>query len=85
MPQPHRVPFQDGDQILLYTDGLIEARDESKVFYPLAERTKVLSDADPQAALDALRADLLDHVGGPLLDDAAMLLLRRTPDPSAGG
>ncbi|MFC4530014.1 PP2C family protein-serine/threonine phosphatase [Sphaerisporangium dianthi] len=76
-PEPHRIPFQEGDQILLYTDGVIEARDESRAFYPLSERAKVLVGADPQAALDELRADLLDHVGGPLLDDAAMLLLRR--------
>jgi hypothetical protein len=34
---------------------------------------------DPQTALDSLRGDLVRHVGGPLLDDAAMLLLRRIP------
>ncbi|MFD0886801.1 PP2C family protein-serine/threonine phosphatase, partial [Streptosporangium algeriense] len=84
-PAAHRVPFGTGDQILLYTDGVIEARDASGVFYPLLDRAGVLGGPDPQAALEELRADLLDHVGGPLQDDAAMLLLRRHPRPRAGG
>ncbi|GII75489.1 membrane protein [Sphaerisporangium rufum] len=77
-PKPQRIPFQDGDQILLYTDGVIEARDHARAFYPLGERATLLAGAtDPQEALDELRADLLRHVGGPVLDDVAMLLLRR--------
>jgi len=78
-PKPYRVPFGEGDQILLFTDGVIEARDSSGRFYPLAERAPLLLGGDPQIALDALRGDLVEHVGGPLLDDAAMLLLRRNP------
>ncbi|MBB4919187.1 PP2C family protein-serine/threonine phosphatase [Streptosporangium saharense] len=84
-PVPYRVPFGTGDQILLYTDGVIEARDASGVFYPLLDRAGVLGGSDPQAALEELRADLLDHIGGPLQDDAAMLLLRRHPRPRTGG
>ncbi len=78
-PKAHRVEFGDGDQILLFTDGVIEARDAGGAFYPLAERAGLLVGDDPQAALDALRGDLVAHAGGPLLDDAAMLLLRRVP------
>ncbi|MEW9532971.1 PP2C family protein-serine/threonine phosphatase [Microbispora sp. NPDC049125] len=77
VPEPYRIAFGEGDQILFYTDGVIEARDGRGRFYPLEERTHLLAAADPQVALDALRADLLAHVGGPLPDDAAMLLLRR--------
>ncbi|GAA4577121.1 PP2C family protein-serine/threonine phosphatase [Planotetraspora kaengkrachanensis] len=76
-PKPYEIPFADGDQILFYTDGVIEARDGGGAFYPLADRTDLLRSEDPQAALECLRADLLNHVGGPLEDDAAMLLLRR--------
>ncbi|SEG69701.1 Stage II sporulation protein E (SpoIIE) [Actinacidiphila yanglinensis] len=75
-PLPFEVDFHPGDQMLLYTDGVTEARDRSGTFYPLGERAHVLADRDPQRALEALRADLIRHTGGPLHDDAAMLLLR---------
>jgi len=81
-PRPQYVRFVPGDQILFYTDGVIEARDRNGEFYPLAERAGLLrGDEQPQAALDRLKDDLLAHVGGPLLDDAAMLLLRRRAHP----
>ncbi|ETK32754.1 SpoIIE family protein phosphatase [Microbispora sp. ATCC PTA-5024] len=76
-PKPYQVAFTDGDQILFFTDGVIEARDNAGAFYPLAQRIGLLHARDPQAALEELRADALRHVGGPLDDDAAMLLLRR--------
>ncbi|WP_431961914.1 PP2C family protein-serine/threonine phosphatase [Actinacidiphila sp. bgisy160] len=75
-PLPYRVPLAPGDQMLLYTDGVTEARDRDRHFYPLDERTHLLKDADPDAALEALRKDLEQHTGGPLHDDAAMLLIR---------
>jgi serine phosphatase RsbU (regulator of sigma subunit) len=83
------------DQILLYTDGVTEARDARRAFYPLPERVSALTSraAGGQAAsravlrpvssgngrpglLDLLRADLHKHVGAPIDDDAAMLLVR---------
>ncbi|MFI5808556.1 PP2C family protein-serine/threonine phosphatase [Streptomyces sp. NPDC051561] len=75
-PEPFQVDFHPGDQILLHTDGVTEARDPAGDFYPLAARVPLLKDPDPEAALDALRADLMAHTAGPLHDDAAMLLLR---------
>lgn len=75
-PQPYRASFLPGDQLLLYTDGIIEARDRGGRFYPLAERAHLLKEEDPEAALETLRQDLLQHMNGPLQDDAAMLLLR---------
>ncbi|WP_245655912.1 PP2C family protein-serine/threonine phosphatase [Microtetraspora fusca] len=75
-PTPYEVPFATGDQVLLYTDGVIEARDRAGRFYPLAERAHLLKENDPEAALEALRLDLVAHVDAPLHDDAAMLLLR---------
>jgi hypothetical protein len=75
-PVPFSVSFRPGDQLLLYTDGVTEARDGSGMFYPLGLRAWLLASADPQIALEALRTDLIRHAGGPLHDDAAMLLLR---------
>ncbi|WP_189964921.1 PP2C family protein-serine/threonine phosphatase [Streptomyces violascens] len=75
-PRPFRVDFGPGDQLLLHTDGVTEARDRAGAFYPLGERADLLKDPNPDAALEALRQDLMRHVPGPLHDDAAMLLLR---------
>ncbi|MFJ7779282.1 PP2C family protein-serine/threonine phosphatase [Streptomyces yangpuensis] len=75
-PEPYSVPFGPGCQLLLYTDGISEARGADGEFYPLADRADLLADGDPQRALDALQADVVAYAGGPLHDDAAMLLLR---------
>ncbi|KOV60635.1 PP2C family protein-serine/threonine phosphatase [Streptomyces sp. MMG1121] len=75
-PEPYDAAFLPGDQLLLYTDGIIEARDHAGRFYPLTERAHLLKEHDPETALETLRQDLLQHVSGPLDDDAAMLLLR---------
>ncbi|RAJ66428.1 serine phosphatase RsbU (regulator of sigma subunit) [Streptomyces sp. Amel2xB2] len=75
-PQPHRVPFVPGDQLLFYTDGVSEARDPANRFYPLEERGDLFKDPDPDAALAGVRLDLTEHIGTPPHDDAAMLLLR---------
>lgn len=76
-PCPYTVKFTATDQMLLFTDGVVEARDDTGRFYPLAERAHLLTDPDPEQALADLRADVLRHVGGRIADDAAMLLIRR--------
>ncbi|MGW7520490.1 PP2C family protein-serine/threonine phosphatase [Streptomyces sp. NPDC054796] len=75
-PSPFQVEFAPGDQMLLYTDGVGEARDRAGHFYPLGERGFLFKEPDPDEALAALRNDLVEHVEAPLHDDAAMLLLR---------
>ncbi|TJZ57309.1 serine/threonine-protein phosphatase [Streptomyces piniterrae] len=72
-------PFEDGDVVLLYTDGIIEARDHAGAFYPLAERMTTWSGDGPRALLRYLCADLMTHSGGTLGDDAAMVALERHP------
>lgn len=78
---PEKIGLEPGDQMLLYTDGVIEARDYAGHFYPLPERTQLLKAADAEEALRDLQADLLGHVNGGFTDDAAMLLIRMPTDP----
>ncbi|GGJ27021.1 PP2C family protein-serine/threonine phosphatase [Streptomyces brasiliensis] len=70
--------FEPGDTLLLYTDGVIESRDASGRFYPLAERVAQWTDLSPEALMHHVRRDLLAHSGGRLDDDAALIALHRT-------
>jgi len=63
-----QINLAPGDRLLLYTDGVIEARDGQDRFYPLLERAGALHDDDPDSFLDAVRSDLLDHTDGQLRD-----------------
>lgn len=79
-------PFGPGELLLLYTDGLIEARDRAGAFYPLPERAERWSAAAPQLFLDVLRRDLEAHLDGPPEDDIALIALRRAVSaPRADG
>ncbi|MFB9833349.1 PP2C family protein-serine/threonine phosphatase [Actinoallomurus acaciae] len=75
-PQVCDVAFAPGDQMLFYTDGVVEARDREGRFYPLQDRAFLLKEQSAEQALEDLRTDLVRHVGGPVADDAAMLLIR---------
>ncbi|MFI8826339.1 PP2C family protein-serine/threonine phosphatase [Streptomyces sp. NPDC053431] len=75
-------PFDVGDVLLLYTDGVVEARDGSRAFYPLEERLTAWAGHDPSALLGRLRADLRAYAGGHLGDDAALVAVERlAPEP----
>ncbi|MDT9700943.1 PP2C family protein-serine/threonine phosphatase [Streptomyces sp. P17] len=74
--------FEPYDIVLLYTDGVIEARDRDGMFYPLTERVTDRPNKGPDALLTHLSKDLLRHVGGHLGDDAAMVAIERRPLPS---
>jgi serine phosphatase RsbU (regulator of sigma subunit) len=69
--------FEVGDILLLYTDGVIEARNADGAFYPLADRVARWRDCNPESLLLRIREDLLAHAGGSLDDDAAMVAIQR--------
>ncbi|MEV0532561.1 PP2C family protein-serine/threonine phosphatase [Kitasatospora sp. NPDC050463] len=79
-PGSYRVdefPFLPGDLLLIYTDGVIEARDARRRFYPLAERLAAWPAGPPTALVEHVRHDLLAHAGGRLDDDAAIVAVER--------
>ena len=77
-PRRAEVLKRAGQQVLLCTDGVTEARDARGDFYPLAERLDRWAGEGPVALLRALRADLERHVGGDLGDDATALVVTVT-------
>ncbi|MGW0854355.1 PP2C family protein-serine/threonine phosphatase [Streptomyces sp. NPDC002690] len=76
-------PFEPGSLLLLYTDGVTEARDGTGAFYPLAERITGWAEKEADAFLGRFREDLMEWVGGRLDDDAVMIVLERPAVPSA--
>jgi hypothetical protein len=94
------IPIGVGDRLLLYTDGVSEARDAAGRFFPLAERTaQALPPEDRQLGprditgditgrphlLDALVTSLDAHVGDRVTDDILLLLVTmRSGSPGVG-
>ncbi|MFE6460491.1 PP2C family protein-serine/threonine phosphatase [Streptomyces cinereoruber] len=76
------VPFGPGDRMLLYTDGVSEARDRNGVFYPVETRMREGSREPAPEFLARLHRDLVAHGAGGLDDDVAALLVVRPPDAS---
>ena len=76
-----RATLAPGDLLLLYTDGLTEARAEGGEFLELEGLTALLPRADVSAAecIRAVYAGVSAFAGDVRRDDIAMLALRRLP------
>lgn len=76
-PTHHRLAADD--LVLVYTDGLLEARDpRTREFFPVDEVVlRVLRPGDLPAGLHALGEEVQRWAGG-LSDDVAMVLVRRS-------
>ncbi|WP_279346769.1 PP2C family protein-serine/threonine phosphatase [Streptomyces sp. AP-93] len=77
---PDRVqewPFPEGATLLLYTDGLTEARDGTGAFYDPAARLRGRVFPGPDELLSALATDVRRHTGGAATDDMALLAVAR--------
>jgi serine phosphatase RsbU (regulator of sigma subunit) len=69
--------FPAGSQLLLFTDGVTEARDLRGRFYEPSARLRGRHFAGPDDLLDTLTADVARHTGGAPVDDMALLAVQR--------
>jgi hypothetical protein len=67
-PEPLQLMLAQGDRILLYTDGVSEARARGG-FFPLQAAAFALVSADLEAGLESLWDELQRHVAGQVHDD----------------
>ncbi|MFI9052645.1 PP2C family protein-serine/threonine phosphatase [Streptomyces sp. NPDC053427] len=77
---PDRVDetfFPAGSLLLLFTDGVTEARDRTGCFYDAPDRLRGRHFPGPDALLDTLAADVARHTGGAQADDMALLAVQR--------
>jgi phosphoserine phosphatase RsbU/P len=74
-PTVQRFSLGAGDRVLLYTDGLVEARAPDGRPFALDGQVQAVGAASSLgAALDGLVGRLLEHAGGRLDDDLALVL-----------
>jgi hypothetical protein len=70
-----RFSLEPGSRVLLYSDGLVESRSPGGDFFALEPRgVQCLRRRGLGDALDALVDELVDHAGGHVDDDLALLL-----------
>jgi serine phosphatase RsbU (regulator of sigma subunit) len=67
------MPFPPGATLLLYTDGLSEARNAAGIFYEPKERLHGRIFPGPAELLTAISDDVRRHTGGHSRDDMALL------------
>ncbi|MFH8491187.1 PP2C family protein-serine/threonine phosphatase [Streptomyces longisporoflavus] len=86
-PQLQRARLGVGERLLLYTDGLSEARDAQGTMLPLDDRVREAACLPlVQECLDALLSLATAHAGGSLQDDLALIMCeRRCATPTGDG
>jgi phosphoserine phosphatase RsbU/P len=77
------VDFPPGAVLCLYTDGLVERRDQP-IDHGIEKLRAAVTTAEPEAGCASVMAAMADY--SPHTDDVALLILRRTPgEPGDSG
>ncbi|MEV7153524.1 PP2C family protein-serine/threonine phosphatase [Streptomyces misionensis] len=84
LPPVHQVPLAEDETLLLYTDGVTEARDRHGEFYDLlGDVTEAVAAdpccAEPERLVRRVHDGVRRHSGGVLADDTTIFAVRRLP------
>ncbi|MGZ0205730.1 PP2C family protein-serine/threonine phosphatase [Streptomyces sp. RM1] len=84
LPPVHQVPLAEDETLLLYTDGVTEARDRHGEFYDLLGEVTEAVAADPcctvpERLVRRVHDGVRRHSGGVLADDTTIFAVRRLP------
>ncbi|HEY4371409.1 MAG TPA: SpoIIE family protein phosphatase [Burkholderiales bacterium] len=74
-PRPEVRPLAADGQLVLYSDGTIEALDESGRAFGEAALLRTLADAPPAVRLEALKFAVVEHLAGRAANDDVTLAL----------
>ncbi|SCK50123.1 Serine phosphatase RsbU, regulator of sigma subunit [Streptomyces sp. WMMB 714] len=77
--------FPPDSTLLLYTDGLSEARNAGGEFFEPDKALAGRAFDDPETLLDAVLADVQAHTGGASSDDMALMAIAAEPEDTGQG
>lgn len=89
-PREVRCPVEDGDLLVIVSDGILEARDESGRVFGRSGLTAAVyraRDRDPDTVADEILRSVREHGGDPPEDDQTLVVVRigGAGEVSAGG
>ncbi len=77
------VELEPGDQLVVYTDGVTDARSGNEMFGEDRLRGEVADSGRPETAVAKVEAALQSFAGEVVGDDAALVAIMRSPGPPA--
>ena len=77
------VVLEPGDQLVVYTDGVTDARARGEIFGEERLRDELAGAQDPATAVERIESALIQFVDGPIADDAAAVAIMRSAAPDA--
>jgi PAS domain S-box-containing protein len=77
------VAFEHGDRLVIYTDGVTEARGDQGRFGEDRLRAELTGASDPAGIVATVEASLASFTSGPPQDDAAVVAIMRTSKAAA--
>jgi len=82
-PRPVTAALDPGDRVLLYTDGILEARDPRGEFIDLEQVAQAMGHGPLDTVLERIHQQLREAVGSALADDLALLVAEYRPERGA--